>query len=51
MLFLGSVLLSTINSTWIRLSFFEAILLVQVFFLYYIVLTAAIETEKESCAW
>ena len=47
MLFLGSVLLSTINSTWIRLSFFEAILLVQVFFLYYIVLTAAIETEKE----
>lgn len=36
-----------INSTWLRLSFFQAILLVQVFFLYYVVLTAAIETEKE----
>jgi O-antigen ligase len=47
MLFIGSVLLSLINSTWLRLSFFEAILIAQVFFLYYIVLTAAIQTEKE----
>ncbi len=47
MFFVASVLLSLVNSTWMRLSFFEAILLVQVFFLYYIVLTSAIETEKE----
>lgn len=47
LLMIGSVILSLINSTWIRLSLFEAILLAQVFFLYYVVLTSAIESEKE----
>jgi hypothetical protein len=46
-LVVGSVVLSLVNSTWMRLSLFEAILLVQVFFLYYIVLTSAIDSEKE----
>lgn len=46
-LMIVSIILSLINSTWMRLSLFEAILLVQVFFLYYIVLTSAIESEKE----
>lgn len=47
MFMIGSVILSLLNSTWIRLSLFEAVLLAQTFFLYYIVFTSAIETEKE----
>lgn len=46
-LFVTSVFLSLVNTTWARVSLFEAMMVVQVFFLYYVVMTAAIETPKE----
>ncbi len=45
--FIAALIPSLANSTWVRLSLFEVVLLLQAFFLYYIVLTSAIETERE----
>jgi O-antigen ligase len=47
LIFVGACLLSLFNSSWIRISLYEVLLVVQSAFLYYFVLVYAIENEKD----
>ncbi|OPY67929.1 MAG: O-Antigen ligase [Syntrophorhabdaceae bacterium PtaU1.Bin034] len=45
--FIGACLPSFINSNWLRISFYEVLLITQTAFLYYFVFTYVVETEKD----
>jgi putative inorganic carbon (hco3(-)) transporter len=45
--FIGSCLLSMLNSTWLRMTLFQIVLITQAAFLYYLVVFNAIESEDD----